>query len=148
MGALATNTIEAQYRDQLESYGTNLDPVTGLVNRVYFRSWIRQALLQADQLGQQVALVWIDVLNLRREYLIAGEHGAQGLMQTITEALRPWMEEGELTCRFTDRSFLLALKVNSSLDARVNSILDAASHRTLRAAEGKPEIAAGNHLLS
>ncbi len=135
--------LDAEFRAQLQNYGQNYDPTTGLPNNVFFRTWIRQRLQEALTSGEEIALVWVDVLNLRREYSIAGDDGASRLICTVADSLRPWADDGELTCRFSDRCFLMALKRDPNTEERLNVILDGASHRHQRGSEGKPEIAAG-----
>jgi EAL domain-containing protein (putative c-di-GMP-specific phosphodiesterase class I)/GGDEF domain-containing protein len=135
--------LDAEFRAQLQDYGLRYDPATGLPNGIYFRAWIRQRLVEAATRGEEIALIWVDVLNLRREYSVGGDDGAGRLIGTVADSLRPWADLGELTCRYSDRCFLMALKRDDCLDERLSLILEAASHRQMRGTEGKPEIAAG-----
>jgi predicted signal transduction protein with EAL and GGDEF domain len=130
-------------RNQPERYGLRYDPITGLANAMNFRVSIRQLLADARQLGTKVTLVWIDVLNLRREYLIGGDSVADQLVCRVADSLLPWIGKDELVCRFSDDSFLLALQCDERDESRLGLILDSASHLHLRGTEGKPEIAAG-----
>lgn len=136
-------TLEEDFRSQLQDFGLQFDPVTGLPNHVYFRAAIRRMIDQALVTGQEIALLWVDVLNLRREYSIGGDEGAERLVCTVADALRPWADAGELICRFSERCFLLALKRDERTISRLNMILEAGSQFHLQGSEGKPEIAAG-----
>jgi len=136
-------SLDEDFRTQLQDYGLRYDPITGLPNQTFFRAAIRKMFYDAMAQGNEIALVWIDLTNLRREYSVGGEEAAQRLLCTVGDALRPWADDGELVCRFSDRTFLLALKRDECLDARLELILEAASHRHLRGSEGKPEISAG-----
>ncbi len=137
------HTLDVDFRTQLQDYGLRYDPVTGLPNHVFFRSWMRRRLAEANSRGEGLALMWVDLLNLRREYSVGGDEGAERLVCTLADSLRPWTDSGELTCRFSDRCFLVALKRDVCLDERMNLIVEAASHRQMRGSEGKPEIAVG-----
>jgi diguanylate cyclase (GGDEF)-like protein len=143
MNPISNPSIDDDFRTQLQDYGLRYDPITGLPNQTFFRGAIRKLLAQAQAEGQQIALLWIDLTNLRREFSVGGEEASRGLVSTLADSLRPWAEEGELVCRFSDTSFLLALRRDECLNARLELILEAASHRHLRGSEGKPEISAG-----
>jgi EAL domain-containing protein (putative c-di-GMP-specific phosphodiesterase class I)/GGDEF domain-containing protein len=143
MQAGLPQALDKEFRTQLQDYGLRYDPATGLPNTVSFRSWIGQRLVEAATHGEEIALVWVDVLNLRREYSVGGDEGAARLIGTVADSLRPWADAGELTCRYSDRCFVMALKRDTGLEKRLSVIVDAASQRHLRGSEGKPEIAAG-----
>ena len=143
MNPIATPILEHDFRSQLQEYGLRYDPLTGLPNQAFFRSSLRQMLTLSEDTGEGVALVWFDLLNLRREYAIGGDEGAERLVCTVSDSMRPWLESGELICRFSERVFLLALKRTAGTDARLRLVLEAVSQRHLRGSEGKPEIAAG-----
>jgi EAL domain-containing protein (putative c-di-GMP-specific phosphodiesterase class I)/GGDEF domain-containing protein len=135
--------LDADFRTHLQDYGLRYDPTTGLPNGVFFREWLRARLTEAAGRGESLLLVWVDVLNLRREYSIGGDEGAGRLIGTVADSLRPWASLGEMACRYSDRCFLLALKSDECMEERLSLILDALSHRHMRGSEGKPEIAAG-----
>jgi predicted signal transduction protein with EAL and GGDEF domain len=136
-------TLEEDFRSQLQDFGLQYDPVTGLPNHVSFRASLRRMTEQALATGQEIALLWVDVLNLRREYSIGGDEGAERLVCTVADALRPWVDGEELICRFSERCFLMALKRDERTMSRLNMILEAGAQFHLQGSEGKPEIAAG-----
>ena len=98
---------------------------------------------QAVLHGGEIALLWVDLLNLRREYSIGGDEAAERLVCAVADGLRPCVDAGELICRFSDRCFLLALKRDEHTARRLNMVIETASQINLRGSEGKPEIAAG-----
>ena len=136
-------TLEEDFRIQLQNYAHFHDPVTGLANHILFRVSLRQMLSAAIADGEEIAFLWVDVLNLRREYSINGDEGVMRMVCMLADSLRPSVEPDELICRFSDRCFLLALKRDDNTGARLNAILQAASHRQLLGSEGKPELSAG-----
>ncbi len=139
--------LEEDFRSQLRDYGSRYDPVSGFPNQYSFRPAMRRMVEKAAQGGEGLVLLWLDVLNLRREYSIGGDEGSQRLVSTVADALRHSTEEGELICRFSDRCFLLALKRDERTDARLSQILEIASSRQRMGYEGKPEIAGGAALF-
>ena len=143
MSTTAIGGVDNDFQAQLMDYGLSHDPVTGLPNRRYYRSWIGRALTTAAARGEQIALLWIDILNLKREYMIAGDEGSERMALMVADSLRPGADQGELVCRVSDRCFLVALKRDDETDARLTMILDAAAHRSLHHHEGKPELSAG-----
>jgi predicted signal transduction protein with EAL and GGDEF domain len=143
MNHSSAHLLEAEFRTQLQDYGFRFDAVTGLPNAASFRSELRQMLADATQEATGVALLWIDLTNVRREYAIGGEAAARRLLCALADALRPVAQTGELVCRYNDRTFLLALKRHPGLDLRLDTILEAAAQRNIRGSEGKPEIVSG-----
>ena len=135
--------LEENFRAQLQDFGLQFDTVTSLPNQTSFRASVRRMLDQTLTDGREVALLWIDVLNLRREYSIGGDEGAERLVCAVADGLRPWIHPGELICRFSDRCFLLALRRDEQTPARLNQIVESASQLNIRGSEGRPEIAAG-----
>lgn len=143
MNLSSAHLLEEEFRTQLQDYGLRYDPMTGLPNAASFRSDLRLMLAEATERTSEVALVWIDLNNMYREYSIGGDAAARRVLCCLADALRPVTDEGELICRFNDRTFLLALKRDPSLDTRLESILEAASYRHACRSEGKPEIVSG-----
>lgn len=143
MNPIAHQSLDEDFRIQLQDYGLRYDPVTGLPNQSFFREELRKMLAHALSQSREIALVWIDLTNLRREYSVGGDEAAQRMVCMLADSLRPWTNEGELACRFSDQCFLLALRRDGVMDARLDLILESASHRHLRGSEGKPEISTG-----
>lgn len=136
-------TLDEDFRSRLEDYGLQFDPTTGLANQASFRRSIRELLENAHHFGQDLCLLWIDVLNLRREYSIGGYEASERLIQKVADGLRPWIDPGELICRFSEQSFVLVLRRDERTTMRLNLIVDAGSHSHGFSAEGKPELAGG-----
>src|ERR1700689_4873828 len=93
-------TIEQDFRSRLQDFGLQFDTTTGLPNHISFRTSVRRLLDQALIDGKEIALLWIDLLNLRREYSMGGDEGADRLVCAVADGLRPWVDEGELVSRF------------------------------------------------
>jgi predicted signal transduction protein with EAL and GGDEF domain len=139
----ASLILEEDFRSQLKDYGTLYDSISGLPNATLFRASLKEMLVDAQESGQEIALVWVDLLNLRREYSIGGDKGAARLIAAVSDSLRPWVDTRELISRFSDRCFLLALNRNERTESRLSLIVESAAHHHLQGTEGKPEVAAG-----
>jgi diguanylate cyclase (GGDEF)-like protein len=135
--------IEEDFRSHLQDFSLQFDSLTGLPNRASFRASVRRLLDRALTGGREIALLWVDLLNLRREYSISGDEGADRLVCAVADGLRPWVEAGELICRFSEHCFLLALKRDERTAERLNMIVETASQFGSSGSEGKPEIASG-----
>lgn len=143
MSQTLQHSLDEDFRHRLEDFSLRYDPVTGLPNQALFRDGLRSALQVCEANGQGLALLWVDLTNLRREFSVGGEDAARNLVCTLADSLRPWANSGELVCRFGDKSFLMTLRQDDSLSRRLELIMEAASHRHLRGTEGKPEISVG-----
>ncbi|WP_263355524.1 putative bifunctional diguanylate cyclase/phosphodiesterase [Acidicapsa ligni] len=143
MKPVTQQTLGEEFFFQSLEYGFHHDLITSLPNYVSFRKSLKQMLGNAAAAGQEIAVLWIDVLNLRREYSIGGDEGAERLIRTVADSLRPWVNGGELISRYSDQCFVIALRSDDRIEARLNWIVEEASHLHIRGSEGKPEIAAG-----
>ncbi|HEY9125560.1 MAG TPA: GGDEF domain-containing phosphodiesterase, partial [Acidobacteriaceae bacterium] len=143
MNYSSAQLLEEEFRTHLQDYGLTHDPVTGLPNATSLHADLHRMLAEATRTNVGVALVWIDVTNERREYSIGGQSASRRILRALADALRPAVQEGELICRYSDRTFLLALKRFPNLDITLKAALETASDRRMRAGEVAPEIASG-----
>jgi diguanylate cyclase (GGDEF)-like protein len=143
MNTCTSLAIEEDFRSHPQDFGMRFDSLTGLPNGVSFRASVRRLLDRAITNGREIALLWVDLLNLRREYSISGDEGADRLVCAVADGLRPWVGAGELICRFSEHCFLLALRRDERTAERINMMLETASQFGPSGSEGKPEIASG-----
>ena len=125
--------------------GHRYDAQTGLLNYPAFEDALARQ-LQDGPAAQPIALVWIDLVNLRREFTLWGWAGAEALARRVAEALRSTVEPDALLGRIGSRSFLVALpaaKTDRPAQRRIQSILDALSSLRLRGFEMRSEAVAG-----
>jgi diguanylate cyclase len=139
--------LDEDLRRELQDYGWRHDPVTGLPNRAFFRSSLGPFLQKAKDDGQEIVLLWIDVLNLRREYSVSGDEGAERLVCNVCDSLRPWIDSNELISRFGDHCFVVALRRNAQIVTRLKLIMRAGARLRSVGSEGKPLIAVGAALF-
>ena len=141
----ANHAPEEDLRRQMLAYAQRHDLQTGLLNYHALQeavSW----LLRDGEAQQEVALLWIDVLNLRREFSLWGTAGTEALVRHIADSLRNVADPDVVLGRFSGRCFLVALRGAKSdlrtrkrLQALVNAVLPMRFCGT----EIKPEIAGG-----
>src|SRR5262249_17792137 len=100
---------EEELRRQMLAYAQRHDMQTGLLNYQAFQESLAWLLKEGGS-EQETALVWIDVLNLRREFSLWGSAGTDALVRHIADALRNTAEADAVVGRFSGRCFLVALR--------------------------------------
>ena len=127
------------------AYSHRYDFQTGFLNYKPFEEALT-SLLRNRLVDQQFALIWIDVQNLRQEFLLRGAEGDEAMVRQIAESLRAATGADALMGRFSGSSFMAALpagKFNTGDRYRLQTIADALRPAVVSAGEAKPEISAG-----
>jgi EAL domain-containing protein (putative c-di-GMP-specific phosphodiesterase class I)/GGDEF domain-containing protein len=127
------------------SYSQRCDPQTSLLNHQSFQDALA-ARLRSGAAGQEVALIWIDLVSLRREFSLWGWRGAEALARRIAETLRFVVDDDALLGRTGDSSFLVAMeasKLNKTSRLRIQAVVDALTPLRPNGSETKLEVAAG-----
>jgi diguanylate cyclase (GGDEF)-like protein len=141
----SNDSIDEHLRRQMLAYAQRHDIQTGLLNYQAFQeslSWT----LQERQASQEIALVWIDILNLRKEFSLWGSAGTDALVRHIAAALRNVVGPDAVLGRFSGRCFLISMhgaKFNAHSRRRIQAIVDAITPMNFGGSEMKPETAAG-----
>jgi len=126
-------------------YGQRFDFQTKLMNQQAFQGALTD-LLRNSPADREIALVWIDVLNLRREFAKWGSKGVDALVAHIADSLRSAVDSDALLGRFGARCFLVAMPASKSEAAdrsRIQMTVDALEPMRVLGTEIRPEIAAG-----
>jgi EAL domain-containing protein (putative c-di-GMP-specific phosphodiesterase class I)/GGDEF domain-containing protein len=127
------------------SYAQRHDLQTGLLNYHAFQESLAW-LLEGRQEGQEVVLLWIDILNLRKEFSLWGSAGTEALVRHIADALRKVVGPDAVLGRFSGRCFLVSIhgpKFNAHMRRRIQAIVDGIPPMSFGGSEIKPETAAG-----
>ena len=103
--------VENDLSREIFSYSQRFDIQTGLLNHQAFQDELA-ATLRNRATGSEIALLWIDLVNLRREFALWGWAGAEALARRVAETLRSVVEAGALLGRIGGRSFLVAIEVS------------------------------------
>ncbi len=137
--------VENDLGREILSYSQRFDIQTGLLNHQAFQDDLA-ALLRNRASSGEVALLWIDLVNLRREFSLWGWTGAEALARRVAVTLRSVVEEGALLGRVGGRSFLVAMETSATdkgAQKQIQDIVDALASVRGRTMETRPQIAAG-----
>ena len=143
--ALKYCDVNDELNQQMVAYGLRHDIETGLLNYKSFQESL-VALLRDGPADQKVALIWIDLLNLRREFSTWGWTRSEAIVRRAADDLRSTADAGTLLGRFNGGSFLItmqAAKFDQTDWHRIQALVDAQPPLRLRASDIKPEVAAG-----
>jgi diguanylate cyclase (GGDEF)-like protein len=136
---------ESELNRQILSYSQRFDIQTGLLNHQAIQHALA-GMLRNRAVGGEVALIWIDLVNLRREFSLWGWTGAEALTRRVAATLRSAVDGGALLGRAGGRSFLVAMdaaKHDKQSRQRIQAVVDALTPARNRGSETRPEIAAG-----
>jgi diguanylate cyclase len=142
---LGDRTAATELDLQILAFSQRYDPQTGLLTHRAFQDALA-ALLKTTQPGQEVALIWIDLVNLQRVFSLWGWTGAEALARHIAGTLRSVVDEDALLGRFGARSFLVAMgasKLGKTGRRRVQAAMDLLTPHWERDGATEPEVATG-----
>ena len=144
-----SDQLECNFDDEMQQlmlwYGQRFDFQTKLMNQQAFQGALTD-LLRTRRADREIALVWIDVLNLRREFARWGSKGVDALVAHIADSLRSAVEPDALLGRFGARCFLVAMpasKSDAADSARIQMTVDSLEPMRVLGTEIRPEVAAG-----
>jgi EAL domain-containing protein (putative c-di-GMP-specific phosphodiesterase class I)/GGDEF domain-containing protein len=127
------------------AYGHRYDLQTGLLYYPAFEEALSKR-MQGGPAGHPIAMIWIDLVNLRREFTLWGWAGAEALARRVAGQLRAAADPEALLGRIGSRSFLVALpaaKADKAARHRIQALLDSISSLRLRGFEMRSEAVAG-----
>src|ERR1700751_847870 len=101
-------SVDYSLRPELIAYANRYDVQTGLLNFHAFQAEL-DSLLRNLPPDQEVATVWIDLLNVRREFALWGMDAAELLVRNVAEGLRATPDKSALLGRLGARCFVMAL---------------------------------------
>jgi diguanylate cyclase (GGDEF)-like protein len=140
-----SGSIDDDLRKQMLAYAQRHDLQTGLLNYQAFQESLGW-LLQERQASQEIALVWIDISNLRKEFSLWGSAGTDALVRHVASELRGVVGPDAILGRFSGRCFLISMhaaKLNQHSRRRIQSVVDAITPMRFGGGQMKPETAAG-----
>ena len=145
IGGGPAGSVDEDLRRNMLAYAQRHDIQTGLLNYQAFQeslSWQLQEL----QDNREIALIWIDILNLRKEFSLWGSAGTDALVRHIASTLRSAVGGDAVLGRFSGRCFLVSLnasKFNQHARRRIQSIVDSITPLQFSGSQMKAEVGAG-----
>jgi EAL domain-containing protein (putative c-di-GMP-specific phosphodiesterase class I)/GGDEF domain-containing protein len=137
--------MDNELRREIIAYANRRDVQTGLLNFHAFQVEL-DSLLRRLPAGRKVAAVWIDVLNVRREFALWGVEAAELLVRNVADAVRSAAGENALLGRFGVRCFVMAMPADKSDRAvrqQLQDLINTLMQLGTGALESSPEVAAG-----
>lgn len=137
-------SMDSEVRRQWLAYGLKYDIQTGLLNTQSFQEAVEGMLRQDAEGREGLALVWIDLVNLRKEFTLWGWSGADALLRHVAGVLRSSLEEDALVSRFS-RCFVVALRGSKADGAgrkRIQELLERIA-QPVAGFDMVPEVVAG-----
>jgi diguanylate cyclase (GGDEF)-like protein len=142
---LLGNEIENDLDRQILQYSQRFDLQTGLLNHQAIQDSLAGMLRNRSE-GREVALVWIDLVNLRREFSLWGWSGAEAMARRVAGTLRSVVDANTLLGRVGGRSFVIAMEASKHDKMgrrKIQAVVDALNPVRNRGLETRPEVAAG-----
>ena len=139
------HSLDDEMQQLMLWYGQRFDLQTKLMNQHAFQAALAD-MLRNRPADKEIALIWIDVLNLRREFARWGSKGVDTLVAHIADSLRSAVDADALLGRFGARCFLVAMpasKADAADRARIQMTADALEPMRVLGTEIRPEVAAG-----
>ena len=138
-------SVDNDLRRHIIAYANRRDVQTGLLN---FHSFLAEldSVLRTLPAGQEMAVVWFDVLNIRREFALWGLEASEFLVRSVADALRSSVDSSTLLGRFGGRCFVAAIPSAKSHPAarhRLQDLLNVLLELGANGMEATPEVAAG-----
>lgn len=127
------------------SYSQRYDPQTRLLNHHSFQEAL-SARLGSLPAGQELALIWIDLVSLRRESSLWGWKRAEELARRIAGNLRFVADDNALLGRAGDSSFVVAMEASKRNKAnwrRIQAVVDALMPQGQSLSETRLAVSAG-----
>jgi EAL domain-containing protein (putative c-di-GMP-specific phosphodiesterase class I)/GGDEF domain-containing protein len=118
---------------------------TGFLNYKPFEEALT-SLLRNRLPNQQFVLMWIEVLNLRQEYLLRGAVGSDAMLRRLSESLRDAVDGSTLLGRFNGSALLAAMpaaKYSAGDRYQIQTVVNALKPAIAAAGDIRPAIVAG-----
>lgn len=131
-------------RCQWLAYGQKYDIQTGLMNPKFFQESLDQLVSSQKPGDEGVALVWIDLLNMRKEFTVWGWTGTDALVRHVAGTVRSITDQDALFSQF-GRCFVVCIPASKSDQVarrRIQTLVDEIA-RPVPGFNIVPELAAG-----
>ena len=104
--------LDQELRSRLQAWAEDYDIESGLLNIRTFQEATELLLQHAKAAQTQVALIWVDLLNLPREFVLGGKSCSDTMVQQVATTLCDLAGPQAIVGRFNGSSFLMATLVS------------------------------------
>ena len=139
------DSTEEDLRRYLMAYANRHDVQTGFLSFETFRAELDTTLRRVSP-QQEIATIWIDILNLRREFALWGFDAVDSLVVRIASTLRTHIGQEAIIGRISGTCFVFALpasKTDPSSRLKLQMVMDSILQLGSTEFEAAPEVAAG-----
>jgi diguanylate cyclase (GGDEF)-like protein/PAS domain S-box-containing protein len=109
-------TYSKNYERRIE-YLANYDSLTGLPNRNLLDDRMRHAIIQADRLGLQIGILYLDINRFKLINDSLGHDKGDLLLQIVANRLRENVREGDTVARLSSDEFVVVLENVAAIEA-------------------------------
>jgi diguanylate cyclase (GGDEF)-like protein/PAS domain S-box-containing protein len=109
-------TYSKNYERRIE-YLANYDSLTGLPNRNLLDDRVRHAIIQADRLGLQVGVLYLDINRFKLINDSLGHDKGDMLLQIVANRLQENVREGDTVARVGSDEFVVLLENIAAIEA-------------------------------
>lgn len=120
-------TYSKNYERRIE-YLANYDSLTGLPNRNLLDDRMRHAIIQADRLGSQIGVLYLDINRFKMINDSLGHDKGDMLLQIVANRLLENVREGDTVARLSSDEFVVVLEnitVVEAVSIIANDLLNA-----------------------
>jgi len=138
-------SMDNDLRRQIIAFANRHDLQTGLLNFHAFVIELDSALRRLAP-GQEMAVVWMDVVNVRKEFALWGVEASELLVRHVADALRSAAPADALLGRFGARCFVVGMPAGRSDPAardRLQDLLNGVLEVGAGGLAANPQVAAG-----
>ncbi|MBA2692857.1 MAG: GGDEF domain-containing protein [Rubrobacter sp.] len=132
MIGVATDVSERHKLQKEFEYRAFHDPLTGLPNRDLFMDRLEHALVKAERRGESVAVIYMDLGNLKAVNDSMGHEAGDDLLVSVAERLKECLRRGDSCARLGGGEFAVLIEeAGAEKAAEVSRRISAAFRKPL-----------------
>jgi diguanylate cyclase (GGDEF)-like protein len=101
---------ERKRSQEIIQYQASHDALTGLPNRTFFDDYLSKAIIQAQQAGEKLAIVFLDLDRFKLINDSLGHASGDRLLVEVCQRLRSYLRQGDVVARWGGDEFTMLLR--------------------------------------